>query len=535
MTDSGKKNILLVGKETFMYPWYYLTDIWGKDNNIASLWVNHMETELEKCGLNESTYYAFGGKGIKVYSLNDALVSFQKQMDCLNITSQDISYIEGRYSHYKNINLQLISDQLMSVCYHNRKLYTPPTYEQQLLWLSCLYKNIEGILDDFQPDVIFDCDIAELPRTLLNEVAHSRGIPYISIAYSKYQMYKIPSYTLNLGVEAYFACEYEKFLKEDNTEEEAYVREFREKKSIKNSTYLVKGNPTYAYEVEPLIDTIKSIYGRWRYFVNQDKPKRNKKLKKQNPVLFVDSKKYMKFWTKTRFFRRWLYKTKSLFENPVDGESYVYMPLHLVPESTTYSIAPFWINELSAIEAVSKSLPAGWRLYVKEHQAMLGERSMDFYKKVKKIPNVRLVRFNYYEDPKPWIEKCRAVVTITGTAAYEAALMGKPAFMFGDMPYSLIKGVTRIREIEKLPELLHEIRDVSAVDNIKECAAYIRAVKSVGKSIDLGNIMNKAYLHLTRGDELDDAFWEEIDNLKEFFEDAYERADKRIKMGTIKV
>ena len=73
------------------------------------------------------------------------------------------------------------------------------------------------------------------------------------------------------------------------------------------------------------------------------------------------------------------------FSNPISGEKYVYMPLHLIPESSTSVLSPFYLNELASIEQVSKSLPLGWYLYVKEHQSMLGERSINFYKKANKI------------------------------------------------------------------------------------------------------------------------------------------------------
>lgn len=529
------KHILMTGKETFMYPFLFLAERWDKGNEIASFWINQHESELEECDLNRSTYFAFKGKEIKEYCLNYAVERFFEHMNNTHIQYDELSKLEDEYSFYKHINCQLISDQIMSINFHNRKYHKPPTYEQQLLWIYYVYKNIEMMLDDFKPDVILDCDIAELPRTLLNEVAHKREIPYISIAYARYEMFKIPSYSLNIGVEGYFFSAYKNALKEDNSREIEYIKQFRSASSIKNSTYLSGVNPTYAYQVEPLIDTLKSIYGLGVYLLKQDKPKKNRVLKKQNPVLFINSRKFLNYWIKSRFIRRRLYKTKTLFDDPVAGEPYVYMPLHLIPESTTFSMAPFWINELTTIEIVSKSIPAGWRLYVKEHQAMLGERSMEFYKKVRNIPNVRLVRFNYYDDPKPWIENARAVITITGTSAYEAALLGKPAFVFGDVPFAVIKGVTRIRAIEDLPQMFRDIRNVKDMDNIKECAAYIKAVKNVGKSVDLENIMNKAYWHLTQGKELDEDFWKEIENLRSFFEDAYEHAEERLKLGTVMV
>ncbi len=521
--------ILLVGKETYMYPFYYLIEQWSEKNDLAVFWVNPLESEFDECDLNSSTYYAFQRQGkTKTYTLKDASEKFTAKLD-EKIDVEKIKEIEKKYSFYKNINCQIISDQGMTGHYHYRTMNVPVTYEQQLLWIECLYGNIEEILDDFVPDVIYDCDIAELPRTVLNEVAHARGVPYISIAYPKYEMYKIPSYTLSLGIEEYLKAEYVKCLEADNVDEKSYVMEFRNKSSIKNEMYMVKGNTTYDYSGEPLIDTLKSIYGRAVYFWKQDRSKKNKRLKKENPILFVNSMKYMRFWIKTRMYRRKLYKSKDFFEDPVEGEAYVYMPLHLIPESTTFSMAPFWINELTAIELVSKSLPAGWRLYVKEHQAMLGERGEDFYNKVKKIPNVRLVRFNYYNDPKPWMEKAKAVVTITGTAAYEAALLGKPSFVFADVPFSLIKGVTKINCIEDLPELLH---DVTEIDNLEEAAAYIKAVKNVGVPINLNYIMNSAYDNLTQGTELQPAFYDEIEKLRYFFERSYERISDKQKEVT---
>ena len=131
-----------------------------------------------------------------------------------------------------------------------------------------------------------------------------------------------------------------------------------------------------------------------------------------------------------------------------------------------------------------------------------------------------MVRFNFYNDPKPWIEKAKAVVSITGTASFEAALLGKPTFVFGEVPFGLIKGVTKITNIEELPKLFDKIEPVN---NTREVASYIKAVENVGESIDLGYVMSMAYNHLNNGDKLDKRFYNEIEKLKVFFEKAYER------------
>lgn len=514
------KKILMVGKETYTYPFYYLSQKWKDNNNLAMFWINPIESEYDECDINSSTYFAFEKLGyVKNYTLNKAANLYTANIKNVSLDYEYLEYLEKTYTHFKNLNIQLISDQKMTAHYHYRTMCVPITYEQQLLWIQLVYKDIEIMLEEFKPDVIFDCDIAELARTALNEVAYHRHIPYISIAYPKYEMYKIPSFQLSVDIDNYFIKEYEKCLKHSNDEECAYIEQCRKNSSLKNKMYLNVNDATYQYDAEPFMDTIKTILGSAIYFFKQDLSKRNRELKRKNPILYDGSYKYMKFWIKCRLFRRKLMTDKRYFDYPQKGEKYVYMPLHLIPESTTFSVAPFWINELTIIEALSKSLPAGWYLYVKEHQAMLGERGEEFYKKVKRIPNVKFVQYNYYKDPKPWIEKAEAVVSITGTAVYEAALLGIPGFLLGNTPFGIIKGITRVKNIEDFPELF---RTLKKKDNIKELAAYIKAVKNVGTPINLLYIMDAAYNHLVRGTEFESNFWKEIDNLQLFFEKSFE-------------
>ena len=103
------KRILLVGKETYMYPFYYLIDEWSGKNEIATFWVNPMESELDECDLNSSTYYAFKRKGItKDYTLTKANEKFIK------ICNDKINY--DKQLHLKHF--------LVIQPYHNQK-YNP--------------------------------------------------------------------------------------------------------------------------------------------------------------------------------------------------------------------------------------------------------------------------------------------------------------------------------------------------------------------------------------------------------------------------
>jgi hypothetical protein len=195
------------------------------------------------------------------------------------------------------------------------------------------------------------------------------------------------------------------------------------------------------------------------------------------------------------------------------------MPLHLIPESSTLTDAPFYINELMVIEQVSKSLPVGWILYVKEHQSMLGERSLKFYKKANSLHNVKMISINFYKDPKPLISFSQGVITITGTSAYEAAMLGKKAIIFGDVSFNLIEGISRVRSFEELPALISSFGDIY---NIKSCASYIAAVKKNGMEINLKFLMKEGEAILKDCKEISKDFQKQINQLLAFYNKGYE-------------
>ena len=142
-------------------------------------------------------------------------------------------------------------------------------------------------------------------------------------------------------------------------------------------------------------------------------------------------------------------------------------------------------------------------------------RDVSFYKKAAELANVRVVQLNYYKDPKPWITKAQGVVTITGTAAYEAALRGKKSIVFGDVPFSLIDGVTRIRSFEDLPAA---IRNFGETDNIHSAASYIHAVKTAGSEVKIFYLMDEAEEIFAGRHEETEEFDAELKVLLDFYE-----------------
>ena len=522
------KRILFVCRETYSKPLWFLARDLKETNEVAAFYIMSSESTYNKCYYNEHTIFEWRENlpDVKLYDVGDIcdefVEGFRRSKDPTD--HEYLEMLEREYTHYKILGLQLMASQENTRHYHYRKYWPITSDEENKYWLELNYKKVMRVLDDFRPDVILDTDNAELQRTVLSEVAYKRGIPYATIEYGKYGFYKYPSFQNSFGIDPYFRRIYEDSLAlsaDDMSEEYAYIKDFREKSSIMNKEFA--GTVTSQYERGRLFDSMKIMLGKWNYFWDQDHTAHNAKRKKLSGMLYAPTKPYLKYYLDVERIKRKLLVKNDYFEEPVEGERYVYMPLHLIPESSVFVKASFYVDEMNLIEQVSKSLPVGWKLYVKEHQAMLGERDLDFYKKAAELPNVRVVQINHYKDPKPWITKAEGVVTITGTAAYEAALLGKKSIIFGEVPFSLIDGITRVSSFEDLPRL---IREFGEVDNIHSAAAYIHAIKSAGEEVKLFYLMDEAEEIFAGRREESEEFDRELEKLLDFYEKGLENYDK---------
>jgi len=523
--DFKNKKILFVCRETYSMPLWFLARELKKDNDVAAFFIMSTECSYHKCYYNENSYYKFKEElpDVVLYDVKDICGQYTEGLKRPG-SPVDIGYlekIEQEYSHFKNLNMQLMSSQENTRHYHFRYYWSLTNYDENMYWLELNYKKILSIFKEFEPDMILDFDNAELQRTIINEIAYKKGIPYITVEYSKFGYYKYPTFQNTIGIDAYVVRTYQENLKKSKealAAGYAYVQEFRSKTTIMNKEFA--GTVTSQYERDSLLWILRVMHGKWNYFWNMDITNKNLKIKRTNKILYAPSVPYFFHYLQVLLLKRKFMGKNRYFENPVPGEPYVYMPLHLIPESTVFVKASYYVDECNLIEQVSKSLPAGWKLYVKEHQAMLGERSVKFYKKVKELHNVRLVQVNYYHDPKPWIINAKGVITIVGTTAYEEALLGRKSIIFGDVPFELIDGITRVRSFEDLPEL---IRDFGEIDNIHSCAAYLQTIMEVGFEIDLFYLMAKAEKVLAGKEQEDDKFKEQLYRLMEFYKAGFAR------------
>lgn len=122
---------------------------------------------------------------------------------------------------------------------------------------------------------------------------------------------------------------------------------------------------------------------------------------------------------------------------------YIYFPLQIQPEASTSSRAPFYMNQLATIENISKSLPLGYKLIVKEHPLAIGMNSINFYKKINTIPNVLFINNNI--SGKEIIKISDLIISFGGTTLFESLLNGKKILiLLKDYYYSESKLIFKV-------------------------------------------------------------------------------------------
>ncbi|MBL6980216.1 MAG: hypothetical protein ISR58_03390 [Anaerolineales bacterium] len=153
---------------------------------------------------------------------------------------------------------------------------------------------------------------------------------------------------------------------------------------------------------------------------------------------------------------------------------YIYVALSFQPERTTSPMGSFYVDQNLMVDLLSKTVPAGWHIYVKDHpfgfspskfhRAQSG-RSKVFYDDLASKPNVSLVPMpiNSYD----LIDGAQAVAAVTGTVGWEALFRGKPVLLFGYPWYRGCEGTFRIDTVESCVDAIDIIRTGYRIEHRK--------------------------------------------------------------------
>ena len=179
------------------------------------------------------------------------------------------------------------------------------------------------------------------------------------------------------------------------------------------------------------------------------------------------------------FFRKRYRKKfidKYLLKKFTEDRKFLFFTLHVDAESGILLDAPFFVNQIAVIENIAKSMPADHLLLVKEHPAsyVRSWRDVNTYKELAKIPGVVLIHPD--ADSQELIKKSSLVISICGSSSLDAVFLKKPTIVFAETNFSMITDIHKLKEIEKLPEVIKNELDKKI--NPKHIEKYIQFLES---------------------------------------------------------
>ncbi|MDD5005760.1 MAG: hypothetical protein PHS93_04575 [Candidatus Omnitrophica bacterium] len=257
---------------------------------------------------------------------------------------------------------------------------------------------------------------------------------------------------------------------------ENYWNKVSSDRSTASPTYmkgLIEKKRNYNFVVF-ITNKIKALY---KYIGFIYKPAPPNYLKQKNKRFEDSQMTYLKFVKLCKFdSNRKKKKLKDHYNKLTQKVSldkpYIYVALAYQPENSTSPRGGVFVNQFLMVDLLSKSIPEGWCLYVKEHlnqfaQYTAGDRfrSFDFYNDIASLPNVKLIPLSV--STFDLIDNSMAIATVTGTAGWEAVVRGKPALIFGYAWYRACEGVFYTPTVESCKEAISKIQKGYKVDSDK--------------------------------------------------------------------
>ena len=229
--------------------------------------------------------------------------------------------------------------------------------------------------------------------------------------------------------------------------------------------------PAYLHINDKIVKANRSIFGR------MDRVKRfitGENIEKKDPNVIVHTKVRFKVSVEEEINKSTYRFIPTTPFNEIENEKYIFIGFHKQPESSIDVIGRYYEDQAMNVINLWRLLPQGWKIVVKEHTNAIGDRSYNFYKRLLKYPNIIIAKENI--DSKLLIEKSQLVATVSGTIAYEAALLKKPAVTFSKVFFTCInycihKTIQELSQYQSLELLVQQLTE--AEDNRLEFSNYL--------------------------------------------------------------
>ena len=402
----------------------------------------------------------------------------------LRVSAERMHQLEQRYQDFGLWNAVVVDRRLMYGTLSKVRQSYAGRFDDKTL-SGIVFNTLDALdryVEEHRPDAIVTFVPASYGDYLLALVAKFHGVRYLQLRSTKIQNYVI--FADNLGA---VSGDVEMAYRRNIESESGYpfdseAKQYLEKASTKPIDYegtLSRVKPSFLTNFKGggmlLAAALKKALFPVHPAVRQDNH--------VPPPLAT--------WLHGTLLQPWYRRTaaglmsqRRLMLDQLDAEQYVFYPLHSEPEIALSLYGWDHQNQIETVRRLAQSLPLGWKLIVKEHPRSLGYRSSGWYRRLLEIPNI------YFADPNTrpfyWIEKSKAVVTVSGFVGFEALAIGKPVIVLGDVAFSMLPS-TMLRTVASMSDFGKQLLDLIknfAIDR-PALTAFIAGCMSEGAALNL--------------------------------------------------
>ena len=431
---------------------------------------------------------------------------FDEDVQCSYKTEKlDLEYLRSLEKEYGIPNLwpYINTDRIIRFSQLVREYpYDTPRYshEEILRMVQVYAKAIIAFLDAEKPDVLFSAPIGAMSTTLLYHIAKKRGIRTLVMSFTgiRNRIAISEAYDRLTFADAILERDRQKPLEliPQYKSARAYIDEFRAKPQVYSEIHEATRRKFTRKQHFDFLRPLRFLrMFRWTGILWKEWLL-NRKLRED--YSYVHPYLYLIDGLKRKV--RNLVGLNDLYDTFDPSTPYTFFALHLEPELSLLWLARFDTDQIAVVRRIAQSLPVGMKLVVKEHPQMVALRPRRFYRELKKIPNVVLVRpeLSSFE----LIVHAALVTTITGTAGLEATLFGKPVITFGNIFYNALPSVVRSRTPEELPMQITRQLSKDFVFDEEALVRYVAAILLDSAETDILHIWELGGDEETRGKEL---------------------------------
>lgn len=159
----------------------------------------------------------------------------------------------------------------------------------------------------------------------------------------------------------------------------------------------------------------------------------------------------------------------------IPNDKFIYFPMH-VPNDVALTIrSPEYLDQLGFIYYISRNLPLGYKIVIKEHPAMLGDIDRSrVVQLLKNDKNIVLLKpdINNFDV----LNKAALIITINSKAGAEAILNKKKVIVLGDAFYDKCKIIYKVKALSDLYEKMVQLLKTEYKNNDEEIYSFFQNV-----------------------------------------------------------